>query len=377
MNTLRIIRKEFVRQIRDWRSNTLMILFPIILIAILGVALSGQFTQASSLPEIKADFTIEGSGPMVAAFRSLVEGATPTGVQFAAAQSKTEGIRSLENADTSAYLVVGSDRIELYRNARRPTESGIVKSVVTAFLLRYNAAAAAAGGAADGRASAAGAARTSSAVGAYTENRSLSGKRSPTATGFYSVAMLTMILLYASLFGASRARVERRLGTANRILAAPVGRPQFLTGQSIGGLSTLLVQAAVLITFTHFILGADWGTHLLTVGAVVLAESVMVVSMGVAVGYLLPNEAAAAAVLNTLIPVLAFFSGAYVPLSMMGPAVARIGDYSPLKWVNQALLGVIYGNDFSAVGPAIAINLAVAVIFVATSAIFARREAIR
>ena len=379
MNILKIALKELKQQIRDWKSNTVMILFPIVLIAILGVALSGAFSGVSSLPEIKASYTIEGAGPMGTAFRALAGAKTDSGVQFSMARSRQEGVRSVENADTSAYLVVGRSEIRLYRNERYPIESGIVKSIVTAFLLRYNAAAAVAASrdALAVSSSASPAPAPPEATGSYVESRALSGKRMPSSTDFYAVTILTLIILYASLFGASRARTERRLGTANRILSAPVGRAQLLIGQVGGSLITLVAQAAVLIAFSRFVLGAYWGAHLLTVGALIVAESIMIVSAGVAAAYLLPNEAAIVAVLNTIIPVLAFFGGTYVPLDMMGPVVERLAAYSPLKWLNQALLGVICDGDFSAVGHALAINLGAAALFIAVAALFTRREAYR
>lgn len=351
-----------------------MILFPIILITILGVALGDAFSGGSSLSEIKALYTVEGTGPMGAAFRSLAAAAARTGVQFSTAKSREQGIQSVENADFTAYLVVGANGIQLYRNERYPVESGIVKSIVAAFLLRYNAEAALARS------------RTASMTeespppapaGSYVESRSLIGKRTPNATDFYSVTMLTLIILYSSVFGASRARAERRLGTANRILSAPVRRAQLLVGQVGGSLVALMVQAVVLMAFSSFVLGAYWGSHLLTVFVLILAESVMIVSVDLVAAYLLPTEGASAAVLNTIIPFIAFFGGAYVPLDMMGSAVEKMAAYSPLKWLNQALLGVIYNGDFSAVGHALAINLGAAAFFIAVAAIFTRREAYR
>ena len=43
MKTLQIILKEIKRNIRDYKANTMMVLFPIVLIIILGAAFSGIF----------------------------------------------------------------------------------------------------------------------------------------------------------------------------------------------------------------------------------------------------------------------------------------------------------------------------------------------
>jgi len=377
MNTLRIVLKEFRQQIRDWKTDSLMMLFPIVLVAILGAALSGTFSNLQPFSDIHVLYTLEASGPMSSAFGSLSRQLEASGLQFSAAPNKETGISDVQNAAAASYLIVADRRITLYGNARMPVETGIVKSVVTAFLLRYNALAAVAASSPPGNGPAAALQTGAGAAGSnasYVEVRSLDAKRKPSAMDFYSVTMLTLIIMYASVVGMGKTSAERRLGTGNRILCAPVNRAQFLGGKVVGSLLAVLVQMTVVIAFTRYAFGAYWGHDLATVGLLVLAESVMASSIGVGVTYLIRSEAAAAGLLNTIIPVFAFFGGSYVPPDIAGPAIQSIGFFSPITWLNRALFGVIYDHDYSAVAPAVLIAAAVSVIFIGAAALLSRRE---
>ncbi len=54
MNIIRIMRKEFKLNIRDFKANMMMILFPIVLIIILGTAFSTQFDRSIKLGYIRS-----------------------------------------------------------------------------------------------------------------------------------------------------------------------------------------------------------------------------------------------------------------------------------------------------------------------------------
>jgi ABC-2 type transport system permease protein len=55
--------------------------------------------------------------------------------------------------------------------------------------------------------------------------------------------------------------------------------------------------------------------------------------------------------------------------------IGRITDIDPIKWVNKAIFGVVYGGDYSAVPTALIVCLGVAVAFIVAAAFLSRREA--
>jgi len=57
MNIVRILIKEFKTSIRDYKANSLMVLLPILLIIILGAALSNVFESEYSFYDVTVLYT--------------------------------------------------------------------------------------------------------------------------------------------------------------------------------------------------------------------------------------------------------------------------------------------------------------------------------
>ena len=373
MNTLQIILKEFKQQIRDWQTNGIMMLFPILLIAVLGAALSNAFSGNLDFSQVKILYTVSQSAasqPVAKAFEAFSRQVSRSGFPVEQAESVQDGISGVESGSYACYISISPDNIELYENKRYTVESGIVRLMLQAFVLRFNTTEAIVvrGGPIPS-------ASQSGSMGASSVNsQSLSAKRSPGSMDYYAVTMLTLIIMYGALVGMGGMRMELTLKTSNRILCAPLHRWEFLAGKVLGSLLTIAVQMTIVIAFSHFLLGAYWGHDFGTIALVVLSESIMAVSIGVALAFLLPSGGAASAVLNAVIPLFVFFGGGYIPINTMGPAVQTISAFSPLKWVNQALFGVIYDGDYSAVGTAVFATCSLAALFIGLAALRSRKE---
>jgi ABC-2 type transport system permease protein len=366
---MRILLKEIRHTSRDWLANSLMILFPIVLMSVLGAALSGVFTSSLDV-DARVMYTIRARGPLGAAFEGFRATAETLGVRFSPTDNPEAGMQATREATHSAYVVVTDDGLTLYRNDRFAFEAGFVQTLLAAFMERYTALLAIAQAAPSALPQALAAEPVS-----YTESTALAGDRQPRAVDYYAVTMLTFITLYSSMLGMMAIRKEQRLRTSSRILCAPVRRWQLLTGKVAGVLVVTSVQIVVVMLFSRYVLGAYWGGDVAAVALVLLANAVMAVSIGAGVAYLIPNEGAATGLLNTIIPVLAWFGGGYVPLEVLGPAMSRIALADPVGWANRALLGVIYRGDYAAVVPSILISLGVAAAFLVPAALLSRKEA--
>lgn len=203
----------------------------------------------------------------------------------------------------------------------------------------------------------------------YTELKSLDKRRTPSSLDYYAVAMLTLILLYASMTGFSSVKTEQYLMTQGRILTSPVRKHEYLAGKILGSISISVIQAIVVFIFSKVLMNANWGDDIVTVLLIVASECIMTVSLGAGIAFMIKNTGAGAAVLNILIPITAFLGGGYVPVENLGPALKTISKVSPLKWTNESIFRIIYGNDYSYVIIAIAVNLAIAAIFITIAAI--------
>ncbi len=372
MNAIRIVAKEFLHNLRDWRPNALMILMPIVLMAVLGAALSGVFSHSFSL-DARVLYTVKEEGTLSNAFMTFTPSVAPMGVSFTPAKSEEQGREAVKNVTYACYITISNTGILLSKNSRFGFEADFVQSLLQAFLQRYNAIAAIA---AEKPAAAMRILSAQTAQEPWVRSSTVEARKSPGAMDYYAVTMLTLTIMYAALFGMSGIKRELRLKTAERMLSAPVRKWEILSGKVVGGIFVTLVQVILVILFSRYVIGAYWGHDIFTVVLVLLSESAMAVGMGAGVAYLIKNEGAANGILNTFFPVMVLFAGGYAPMDGLGPVFDRIASLDPLKWVNRSILDVIYYGDYSKVAPAVLSCLGVAAVFITVAAAFSGKESV-
>lgn len=374
MNIIKILLKEFKQNIRNWKANSMMVLFPIIMIVFLASAFSGVFNHEIDLSSINVQYTVNCSQQLADSFRSFTEKTgKELGISFEETSNQEEGFKGIMDTEYSCYIYLSGDpdEIKIYKNEKYDFEANLVKSILETFSQRYDAIAEIAKSNPEMLGQI-----MSDTTMSFAKIESLDENNQPESLDYYAVAILTLILMYSSMTGFWSIKSEQTMRTGNRILCAPVRKHEILIGKILGAVAVTVVQAGVVILFSKFILKANFGNDLATLLLLVVVESLMAISMGTVTALLIKNEGAAQGVLNTLIPVVIFFGGGYVPLSVMGEGIERISVISPMKWINDAIFRVIYDSDYSAVPIAILVNLVIAAAFITISAVISKKEAV-
>ncbi len=370
MNIYRIFVKEIKQNLRNVRALAMMILFPIVLMLVLGTALSGVFDSSNSFQDISVIYINQGGAPLSEAFNAFVARGSEMGLKFTSTENKADGLEGITNGRYACFIEVSKTSVGLYKNARYGFKANLAEGLLNTFLQRYNALAAIAK-------------VQPQAVGrlavdqnfSFVSSTSITGQKQPRAMDYFAVTMLTLIVLYSSMTGAAAIYGERTAKTGNRLLCSPLSRRDLLIGKLLGALVVTMLQVMVVVLFSKYVLHTYWGNHLGIVLAVVAAEIAMAVSLGLGMVFILKNETSSKGILNMLIPLVAFFGGNYMPVDAFSETMQQLTNLSPLRWVNKAIFGVVYNNDFSSVGAAILINLAIAAVFVAISSLAIRKEA--
>jgi ABC-2 type transport system permease protein len=371
MNTVNIFIKQIKHNIRDFKGMALMVLFPIVLILVLGTALPGFFDSSASFRDIKVIYTSQANRPLSLAFQGFVEKGRDMGMEFTAAESPGQGLEAVKNGKYVCFIAVKENGIELYQNSSS-FKAHLVEALLETFLQRYSAAGAIA------RVSPAAAQRMIAGQNTggsdYVSVSSPGQRQGPGALDYYAVTMLTLIIMYSSLTGASAIKNEKTAGTYSRLLCSPVGKYEILTGKTLGVLAVTLLQALGVILFSRYVFGANWGSHPGTIFLLVAAEVVMAVSLGMGLTFMIKGETTVRSLLNIIIPFMVFLGGGYVPLEGLGNTLLSFSQLSPVRWMNKALFQVIYSQDFGSVLPALCVNLGIAAVFMAVSSLAIRKE---
>ena len=373
MKILHIIAKEFKQNLRNWKANSMMILFPLILILILGTAFKGIFDKSIKLENVKVLYTVEGGREFAQAFKSFTGHGKDLGITFEETSDPETGRNSIRDVKYSCYVQLSekSGEVKMYKNARYNFEANVVEPLINTFVERYNTVAAIAktNPAALGKVMA-------DTAADYVSVSSLDRKQQPRALDYYAVTMLTLILMYGSLTGLWSIKGEQSQKTGNRMLCSPVRNYEILVGKVLGCIFVTILQALVVISVSRFALNANWGNDIPTILLLVLSQSIMTISLGCGIAYLVKNDGAASGILNIAIPLVVFLGGGYTPIEQFSSSLVRLSDLSPVRWINKAIFNVIYDGNYTAVPTAVLINLAVAAAFITLSAVLARKEAV-
>jgi ABC-2 type transport system permease protein len=155
---------------------------------------------------------------------------------------------------------------------------------------------------------------------------------------------------------------DRKQGTMQRMMAMPVSRAQILAGKLLGHY-LLGVLTFGLMVVTGTILGVRWGDWLGVV-AIVLAYTLAVNAMGLALSTLLRTGAQASALSMLITLILAPLGGAWWATTISPQWMQQLGKVSPIYWSQESFTRLIfYGAHLTDILPAVGVLLLFAGVF--------------
>ncbi len=363
MNILRIAGKE-LKVLRDIKMLAFMLATPVLLILILGTALSGSFQAAAKIDPIRVLYAYEGTDAgLVTQWESYRrEAEASAGVIFEQDPDRANGngIREVRLGNYTGHVTVTEDGVAYVGNSGRKVENGIVQGLLTAYADRAKLTLAGVDSPdADGQ--------------QHVVSAAVEAAKQPGGLDYYAVAVTTMIILYSALTAGQLIENERSRHTDIRLLASPVTKGEIFAGKIVGTLVINAIFVAIIIGISSLMYQAEWGSHLWLVYLVLLTEIVLALSLGLGVGYCLRGNAAGS-VLMLIIQAAAFLGGGYSPVEDMTGMLRTLAVYSPLHWSNDAILNIIYANNLQAALPAMLLNLGCSALLLAVAVILMRRR---
>lgn len=372
MKILLIAAKEIKQNLRDRKGMAMMILFPVLLMLVLGTALSGGFNNTISLKDTKVLYSISGSVQEKEAFSNFTETMKKTGIQFEKTDNINKALDGIKDTTYACLINVDSDNnvIDLYENEQYDLKASIVKVILNTYVQRYNLISQIAKlepmevkninayGNTD-----------------YVSVESIDKRITPSALDYYGVTMLTMIILYSSLYGSFSVGGEYINKTADRLLSAPIGRFEILTGKAIGNILSAIIQVIAVIIFSKFVLKIYYGNHIFEFLLLLFSEIIMATVIGMSVSFIFKKQSVSTIILNMFIPLMVFFGGGYGPLDgMSNSLLTSFSKLSPIKWTNDTAFALIYGNSAGNLSISILINIGIAAVFLILASTFFIRE---
>ncbi len=163
---------------------------------------------------------------------------------------------------------------------------------------------------------------------------------------FLSVGVISMTILFSSIFAGVSVIWDKQFGFLKEILVAPISRAAIVLGKTAGS-STISVLTALLILVIVLVFGILPLSYISVLGIVetllfMVLASATFVAMGLIIAALINNIESFQVLINFLMMPLFFLSGALFPISASLPAwLNGLAHIDPLFYATDGMRGAL------------------------------------
>jgi len=349
-----IILKEIKEFLRDKTNVFFFLLFPAMLVFLLGNLLSAQDNADAVIGDISIQYLVEAKDPQSIAAIDRFAQALNEGKMIKI--EKTEDVSAAQaalkdNKITAAVVFLEPAGIQIYEG-RSSVGNRTVAAVMNGFALTNKAVLSAA------KISPASLQDGISIDRNFVSTKDLGVNRTP--LDYYAISMLTMITFVSLISGAYAFTRERDNRTMNRLIISPRNRWVLYIQKILGTIPQILCQTIVLMTVSvlifHAHYAADWKGNIFLFG-MFFCVALALISLGAFIGLFMKTEPTA-----TLMPILwvaMFFGGTFARMIH----IKEVTPYLPNYIVQSAAFDITLFGRYSM---GFQVILASAVLFAAT-----------
>lgn len=348
---LRLIRISFFLDLKEKRNIAFMLLLPLLMTLILGIAV-GPIFEGDSDGAMESSvwfYNIEDSrnGERFREFLDMYH--HQLAMEMTEETDKYAALNAVSNMRVDAYLIYADDVITIYRNEHAPQVIQWLEIVFNNYLMRASIIE-------DIMADATDVMlmqfiqSNAMEVGSHVALLQIETIRQPDAIGYYAVAMLTLTSCYSMIVLILTLSEEKRRNTIKRYLLSGKSLFSFLFSKSISVCAVLSIKFAFIMLFNTFVYRVEFGDirSWLTVLVATIIFTFAVTQFAVLMALIFKNLTALVVVLNAaFLPVVLFFGGAYLYFQRL--VAIGLGDFivfSPVYHINRGLFDVIYLNSY-------------------------------
>lgn len=174
-------------------------------------------------------------------------------------------------------------------------------------------------------------------IHSYVQDASVNREgKSYSAFQYYAGAMLIMFLLYSGMGASSSLSGERKGRTLYRLNSMPVSSTEIFMGKILGNTLIAFLQAMAIIGCTSWLYGVDWGRDPLLLALICLLVIIASMTLSIVVTFLIKSSTTAQMVIQFLIIVMTFLSGGFSPIS--NDLIQILSKLTVNHWALQGIL---------------------------------------
>ena len=367
------MKKEIIQFFKSETNVIAMLIFPIVLIFVMGKSLDGLMSMDKNIFSGKIIyFNIEdssGNKNLQPFYDFSVQFQKDTEAEFVENTNPEEAIKLVNKNEAICFINVCKDDIKYFRNENgESTESKVFRNLYTQYMKKYifihsiskfepqkvpqilntqnNT-------------------RVKSEGISYDEVNSFT---------YYTFVELTLIILYISTITLTSMYKENTLHKMTRLKTSGIKKINIIISKIVLGIFIGIMQIIIIYITSTKLFGVNWGQNVIYIFMVLISFIIFSSVLGISISMIFSEEKTAYTFINMLIIVMGFLGGSYVPLCLVKSAriTSFLCELVPNYWVNTAILGLKYNVDTSYYISAINISLGSAVLMIILSMIISK-----
>ncbi|MFJ7679374.1 ABC transporter permease [Peribacillus sp. NPDC097206] len=368
MKSFLIAWKDFKIRAMDRRGFMTMLIMPLILTLILGMALKDIFGGDEGFQETSVGLYVDKKDPMADALKQdVLEKTEFLTLKTVDSEEKLKEMVKKEEVEVGILIPAewgaNLDEAVLYSNQDTQLKATVVESIISSFTERVQTisktseavmknatqtqAVATGEGAGKETAERVSMELTESGkVDMEVGNQSV-GETSISSMQYYAAAMLVMFLLFNVTLGAKSMIQERHTDTLARLNSAPMNQYSILIGKFLGTLYFAFIQLLLFYVATSLFFNVNWGESRGQVVAFGFMYSVAVAGLSMLLAAFIRKEKTADLISGIGIQLFAIVGGSMLPIYAFPERLKTIAALTPNNWALTGFLDIMSGVGWS------------------------------
>lgn len=367
------MKKEIIQFFKSKTNVIAMLIFPIVLIFVMGKSLDGLMSMDKNIFSGKIIyFNIEdssGNKNLQPFYDFSVQFQKDTEAEFVENTNPEEAIKLVNKNEAICFINVCKDDIKYFRNENgESTESKVFRNLYTQYMKKYIFI---------HSISKFEPQKVPQILNAQNNTQVRSERISYDEVNsftYYTFVELTLIILYISTITLTSMYKENTLHKMTRLETSSIKKINIIISKIALGIFIGIMQIIIIYITSTRLFGVNWGQNLIYIFMVLISFIIFSSVLGISISMIFSEEKTAYTFTNMLIIVMGFLGGSYVPLSLVKSAriTSFLCELVPNYWVNTAILGLKYNVDTSYYISAINISLGSAALMIILSRIISK-----
>lgn len=348
MILLTLIKKEITQFFRSKTDVITMLIFPIVLIFVMGKSLDGLMSMDKNIFSGKTIyFNIEDASEnknLQPFYDFATQFQKDTDAEFIENTNPEEAIELVNKNEAICFINVCKEDIKYFRNENEEsTESKVFRNLYAQYMKKYifiHSTSKSEPHKVPQILNAQNNIQVKSEGISYNEVNSFT---------YYTFVELTLIILYISTITSISMYKENTLHTMTRLKTSNIKKINIIISKIALGIVIGIMQILLVYIISTKLFGVNWGQNLIYIFMVLISFVIFSSVLGIFISMIFSDQKTAYTFTNMLIIVMGFLGGSYVPLCLVKSAkiTSFLCQLVPNYWVNIALLGLKYNVDTS------------------------------